>query len=72
MDIQASFSSQMVDKWLSNLSESTRKGSRTGLLQFETWLKGKGFSGLEDAVAFQKQALGDDRYKIVDLLKEYV
>jgi len=40
---------------------------------FERWIRNRGvFSSLDDMVVFQKNAVGDDRYRIVDLLVEYV
>lgn len=40
--------------------------------EFDRWLTGKGFSGLDVAVRFQKEATGDDRYRLGDLAVQYV
>lgn len=42
------------------------------LRQFEGFLRRHGFGSVEEAVRFQKEASGDDRYRIVDLLIEHV
>ena len=39
---------------------------------FESWLKEKGFSNLDEAVTFQEKAVGRDRYKLVDLAVQHV
>ena len=65
--------SAIVERWLDTFSVTTRQGCKSGIGMFETWLRGKGgFASLEDAVRFQKSAVGDDRYRIVDLLTDWL
>lgn len=62
-----------IDHWLKELSPSSRPGRACILHQFESWLERKNaFKNLDEAVAFQKSAVNDDRYKIVDSLVEFV
>lgn len=62
-----------LETWLDELSEKGRKNRKNCLEIFEKWLKSKhAFRNLDEAVAFQKAATGDDRYKIVDLLVRHV
>ena len=39
---------------------------------FERWLNSRGFASLDEAAVFQKNAVGDDRYRLVDLAVEHV
>jgi hypothetical protein len=61
-----------VDVWVNSAAEKARPGRKSVILIFEKWLKSKGFPSLEDAVKFQEQAQGRDRYRIVDLAVEHV
>ena len=63
----------LVERWLEGLAPSGRQSYQSGLRLFEAWLRRRGeFSDIEAAVEFQKQATGDDRYRVVDLLAEHV
>lgn len=52
---------------------SGRRGMASAIQLFQSWLRENGrFPSLEEAVVFQKQATGDDRYRIVDLALKFV
>lgn len=63
----------LVEKWYLGFAESARGSYLSALRGFEAWLKDRGeFGSLEEAVRFQKGAAGDDRYRLSDLVAEYV
>ena len=61
-----------VNVWVNSGAEKARPGRKSVILIFESWLKSKGFPSLEDAVKFQEEAQGRERYRIVDLAVEHV
>lgn len=63
----------LVEEWASGRAESGRGGMASAIQLFQNWLRESGyFPSLEEAVVFQKQATGDDRYRIVDLALKFV
>ncbi|MCJ7506203.1 hypothetical protein MUP05_07030 [Candidatus Bathyarchaeota archaeon] len=63
----------VVESWLEGLNETSRRSHKWAACAFEVWLRDKRvFKTLDEAVAFQKAAAKDERYKIVDLLVEHV
>ena len=63
----------LVENWLEGLAVDGRQSYLSGLRLFEAWLKERDeFASIEEAVAFQKRAVGDERYRIGDLLLQHV
>jgi integrase len=63
-----------VDFWLGRLSPSTAKIRKFIIYRFEAWLckADPTFKDLDNLVRVQKDAVGDDRYKILDLVQHHV
>ena len=61
-----------VAEWVEGFADTGRKSRQSMIGEFDRWLKGKGFSSLDVAVRFQKEATGDDRYRLGDLAVQFV
>ena len=62
-----------VERWLGRLAEATKPGYLRLLGLFLTYLGERGFTcDPEELIEYQKGALGDDRYVILDYLQEWV
>ena len=64
---------RLLGLWLGRFSPGCRAGLRSVVLCFLRWVRGRGeFGSLGEMLEFQKGAVGDDRYRIVDLLISHV
>ena len=62
-----------VERFLMSRSETNRHSANSLVFQFQTWLaKHSEFSNLDAALDYQEKAVGKEKYRIGDLLVEYV
>jgi hypothetical protein len=63
----------LLELWLGRLSPSCRKALKSMVLGFLRWVRARGeFNSLGEMLEFQRGTVGDDRYRIVDLLVDHV
>ena len=65
-----------VKRWLGRLSPSTGVVGSYNLNRFLKWMRENGgeFAGMtvDDLVEYQKRAVGEDRYRVLDVVQDYI
>jgi len=63
----------IIERWLENLAESTKTRYKMVVFRYFSWLKDKGYNcNPEELISLQKQAIGEDRYKQLDKIQDWV
>lgn len=65
--------SSLIEKWLARFKEGRGRNSASFTFNnFLNWIQERGeFKNVEEMLEYQKSAMGDDRYRIVDLAVDY-